>query len=239
MKDYRKEELKTYVIGNILIILMFSGVFEKIFYLPEDLSVGVTDIVSKLLGSALLSSIIYIYVFILDSLVPSKLKDFIVYFPCGRPGDKIFEKVREKRIDPRFTQEDATIKYQETYKELDLIFDKKKKHAFQNSKWYGIYQSIEENPTVALAQKDFLLNRDMCNITVAILILYVLISWISKIYTIKVGALMWLLVEILLTNIAAKGKAKRFALNVIAKDIHSKTDGDDNNSEQKKEDADA
>ena len=79
----------------------------------------------------------------------------------------------------------------------------------------------------------------MCNITVAILILYVLISWISKIYTIKGGALMWLLVEILLTNIAAKGKAKRFALNVIAKDIHSKTDGDDNNSEQKKGDADA
>ena len=69
MKDYRKEELKTYVIGNILIILLFSGVFEKIFYLPEDLSVGVTDIVSKLLGSALLSSIIYIYVFIAILLI--------------------------------------------------------------------------------------------------------------------------------------------------------------------------
>ena len=222
MKDYRKDELKTYVIGNILIIVMFSGLF-KIFF---SLSDGTIDIISKLLGSALLSSILYIYVFILDSFIPSKLKDFIVYFPCGRPGDKIFEKIREKEIDPRFTHEDAMTKYQDIYKELDLISDRKKKHVFQNSKWYGIYQSIEENPTVTLAQKDFLLNRDMCIITVVILILYVLISRISKIYTIKGGALMWMFVEILLTNIAAKGKAERFALNVIAKDIHKNTDGD-------------
>ena len=216
MKDYRKDELKTYVIGNILIILMFSGLF-KIFF---SLSDGTIDIVSKLLGSALLSSILYIYVFILDSFIPSKLKDFVVYFPCGRPGDKIFEKIRKKGIDPRFTQEDAMTKYQDIYKELDLISDRKKKHVFQNSRWYEIYQSIEENPTVTLAQKDFLLNRDMCIITVVILILYVLISRISKIYTIKGGALLWMLVEILLTNIAAKAKAKRFALNVIAKDIY-------------------
>lgn len=222
MKDYRKDELKTYVIGNILIILMFSGLF-KIFF---SLSDGTIDIISKLLGSALLSSILYIYVFILDSFIPSKLKDFVVYFPCGRPGDKIFEKIREKEIDPRFTHEDAMTKYQDIYKELDLISDRKKKHVFQNSKWYGIYQSIEENPTVILAQKDFLLNRDMCIITVVILILYVLISRISKIYPIKGGALMWMLAEILLTNIAAKGKAERFALNVIAKDIHKNTDGD-------------
>ena len=226
MKDYRKDELKTYVIGNILIILMFSGLFEIFFTLSEELSEEIIDIVSKLLGATLFSSILYIYVFILDSFIPSKLKDFVVYFPCGRPGDKIFEKIREKRIDSRFTQEDAITKYQEIYKELDIISDRKKKHVFQNSKWYGIYQSIEENPTVALAQKDFLLNRDMCIITVVILILYVLISWISKIYTIKGGALIWLLVEILLTNIAAKGKAKRFALNVIAKDIHRKMNGD-------------
>ena len=222
MKDYRKDELKTYVIGNILIIVMFSGLF-KIFF---SLSDGTIDIISKLLGSALLSSILYIYVFILDSFIPSKLKDFVVYFPCGRPGDKIFEKIREKEIDPRFTHEDAMTKYQDIYKELDLISDRKKKHVFQNSKWYGIYQSIEENPTVILAQKDFLLNRDMCIITVVILILYVLISRISKIYPIKGGALMWMLAEILLTNIAAKGKAERFALNVIAKDIHKNTDGD-------------
>ncbi|RHU91147.1 hypothetical protein DXC08_14665 [Clostridium sp. OM07-9AC] len=58
MKDYRKDELKTYVIGNILIIVMFSGLF-KIFF---SLSDGTIDIISKLLGSALLSSILYIYV---------------------------------------------------------------------------------------------------------------------------------------------------------------------------------
>ena len=49
MKDYRKDELKTYVIGNILIILMFSGLFEIFFTLSEELSEEIIDIVSKLL----------------------------------------------------------------------------------------------------------------------------------------------------------------------------------------------
>lgn len=31
IKDYRNSELKNYVIGNILLVLYFSGMFSKIF----------------------------------------------------------------------------------------------------------------------------------------------------------------------------------------------------------------
>ena len=36
IKDYRNSELKNYVIGNILLVLYFSGMFSKIF--SEDVN---------------------------------------------------------------------------------------------------------------------------------------------------------------------------------------------------------
>ena len=59
IKDYRNSELKNYVIGNILLVLYFSGMFSKIF--SEDVNSNL-DIWSIVIESALISSIIYIYV---------------------------------------------------------------------------------------------------------------------------------------------------------------------------------
>lgn len=235
MKDYRNAELKIYVIGNILIILLLSGVFSIVFSniatVDKDTLGSYKDIISALLGSALLSSVLYIYVFIFDSLVPSKWKDFIAYFPCGRPGNTVFTKIKDKNVDARFTQEDAKTKYKAIYDELDRIKDSKRRAAYQNSKWYGIYQSIETNETIALSQKDFLLNRDMCSITVVILIIYVLIGKVSGFYSIQCNVIFWLVGEGAIINLAAKSKAKRFVYNVIAKDIHAKSDIKEENSD--------
>ena len=78
IKDYRNKELKSYVIGNILLILFFSGPFKDIFLQDID---TVLDIWGTIIESALVSSIIYIYVFLLDSLLPGNLKQRIAYFP--------------------------------------------------------------------------------------------------------------------------------------------------------------
>lgn len=220
MKDYRKNELKNYVIGNILVIILFSGVLDLIYaHLGNDIDV-LKNAVSTLLGSALLSSVLYIYVYILDSMVPSKFKDAFVYFLSGRPGDTIFEKILSPGVDARFTSDDAKEKYKVFYAELNQLTDKKKRGRLQNSKWYSIYQSLETNETVRLSQQDFLLNRDMCIISIVILFLYVVLSLLSSGFAINKIVVWWLIIEIIITKIAAMSKAKRFALNVIAKDIH-------------------
>ena len=221
MKEYRKNELKNYVIGNILVIILLSGVLDLIYaHCGNDIDV-LKILASALLRAAILSSVMYIYVYILDSMVPSKFKDEFVYFLSGRPGDTIFEKILEPGVDARFTPDDAQKRYKDFYAELNQMIDKKQKKRLQNSKWYGIYQSVETNETVRLSQQDFLLNRDMCIISIEILFLYVVLLLFSSGFTIKMTVVGWIIIEIVITKIAAMSKAKRFAFNVITKDIHN------------------
>lgn len=60
IKDYRNNELKNYVIGNILLVLYFSGIFDNLFTLDINSNLNIWK---TLIESALVSSIIYIYVF--------------------------------------------------------------------------------------------------------------------------------------------------------------------------------
>ena len=61
IKDYREKELKSYVIGNILIIFLGTG-------LLNDIIVPVNDVKNlgflvSLINTTVLSAVIYIYVF--------------------------------------------------------------------------------------------------------------------------------------------------------------------------------
>lgn len=113
IKDYRNSELKNYVIGNILLVLYFSGMFSKIF--SEDVNSNL-DIWSIVIESALISSIIYIYVFLLDSMIPGNIKQKIAYFHIGKlPGYTIFTKMKQSVRDDRFTQADVMQKYNQIY----------------------------------------------------------------------------------------------------------------------------
>ena len=60
IKDYRNSELKKLCYREYIIGLYFSGMFSKIF--SEDVNSNL-DIWSIVIESALISSIIYIYVF--------------------------------------------------------------------------------------------------------------------------------------------------------------------------------
>ena len=71
IKDYRNNELKNYVIGNILLVLYFSSIFDNLFTLDINSNLNIWK---TLIESALVSSIIYIYVFLLDSLIPGDIK---------------------------------------------------------------------------------------------------------------------------------------------------------------------
>ena len=58
------------------------------------------NIWKTLIESALVSSIIYIYVFLLDSLIPGDIKQKVAYFHIGKlPGYTIFTKMKQSVRD--------------------------------------------------------------------------------------------------------------------------------------------
>ncbi len=233
MKDYRKEELKSYAIGNILFILTLSGVFDSV--LSKNIK-DLIDVAHLILESTLLSSILYIYIFIIDSMIPSSLKDKISCFPFNKPGMVVFIKIKSNGIlyrDDRFTVNDASKKYEEIYRGIDQINQKlkvakdnkqkrdlkKELKKYQNNKWFDIYLQHKDDNAVSEIQKDSLLNRDINVITVSILVLYLIICFCSSAIKLNSTIIYLLLAEFVVTSIAAKSRAIRFVLTVISRDI--------------------
>lgn len=216
MKDYRKEELRFYAIGNILIFLLLSNLLNGL--IGQD-SIDITSMIGSLLGNAIIGSVIYIYVFIFDSLIPPNAKDTITYFPFNRPGDVIFSEILKNNKDARFTIEQAKKKYSEIYKQIDEFRSSPKEcKKFENAQWYAIYRSCEKDERVYTSQKDFLLMRDISILTIDLICIY-LIAALLRITIFDSRIIVFLLFEFALTNLAAKSKAKRFAFNVIAVDL--------------------
>lgn len=222
MKEYRKKELKYYAIGNILLLLLMQGMFDGLMVRASNDAV---DIIETLLGSAIIGSVVYIYTFLLDSFMPSKAKDAVAYFPTGRPGDYIFTEIQKRDPDARFTKGQVKNKYSDVYKNicnLQTNEEKKELRKYQNSEWYKIYKKNQDDESVYTSQQDFLLLRDMGSMTIMIALFYVamvvlrLISFDGRVVT-------FLIVEFLLSNLAAKNKAKRFAYNVIATDLNPRS----------------
>ncbi len=215
LKDYRNNELKNYVIGNILLLLFLSGSFSNLAELELDNVLALCEII---LQSALLSSIIYIYTFIMDSIISGYYKQKIAYLFVGKmPGYTIFEDMKRKINDDRFTKEDILKKYKEIYEKMPK--DKKERGAFQNAKWYKIYQKYKDESKIFTANKDFLLCRDINLITVWLIFIYLICSVWFGIITFSLSNIVLLLIELILTNVAMRGKAKRLAYNVISEDI--------------------
>lgn len=215
LKNYRNNELKNYVIGNILLILFFSGVLEK-FY-SQDMSQNL-NIWGTLVESAIVSSVLYIYVFLFDSLLPGNIKEKIVFFPIGKlPGYTIFSDMQNKLKDNRFTQSDITVKYAQVYQNMPT--DKKQKEKYENAQWYKIYQKYKNESKILTSNRDYLLCRDIVIITITLGILYA-ISCRLGIISFSIKMMMILIIEIIISDVAMRGKAKRLAYNVISEDVY-------------------
>ncbi|WP_303804695.1 hypothetical protein [Ruminococcus flavefaciens] len=234
MKEYRKEELRNYVIGNVLFIITLSGIFDSVF---DNNINDITDIIHLLFESALLSSIIYIYIYIVDSMIPYFIKEKIALFPINKPGSVVFKSIVKKKKgynDDRFTIDEVKDKYKDILKEVEKTekainkeYNQKKKNdlkrdikKYQNSKWFSIYIKHKDDNAVFTTQKDFLLNRDMNVITLSIAAIYLIICLFSDTIIFKWSVIILLIAEYIATSIAAKLKAIRFVLTVVSRDIH-------------------
>ena len=227
LKDYRNIELKYYVVANVAIIMCLYGFsFEEI---------SIENIVAEIVKIGLFSYILYVYIFIIDSIIPSQLKYRICYlFIFKQPGCSIFTQIRNGKVDPRFTREDAMTLYADIFSKIDREQqieqqreqqreqieqnDKRKREQVENSAWYRIYSKYRDDDMIFTSNRDYLLCRDLCIATVLILIFYLLSCiFLSNPYQCKV--LIFLVVEFIFTDLGFWYRGKRLAYNVISLDI--------------------
>ena len=214
MKDYRKNELIYYALGNILIMLFFSGQLGQILTLNNETQIDIFKVVTE---SVFVLSIVSSYVFVLDSVLSGWIKFKIAYFGIGRlPGCTIFSKIKEKDDDPRFDHEDVMKCYEQIY----LNMPEKNKRKYENVHWNKIYLKDEKEDKVKTVQRNFLLCRDLFIMTLFLCIIYFILIVGCEIGVLRYEVLIVLMVELLATNIAMREQGIEFAYMVIALDVN-------------------
>lgn len=224
IKDYRDKELKSYVIGiNLLLVLFNYNYLFDVDFSKENLDViiQIESVVLPLLEAIAVSSVVGVFVFILDSLYNTWIKEVITLAKFfKKPGMTIFTEIKQGNInDYRINLEKAATKYKNI---IENIPTGDAKYNYENSEWYKIYNKHESSEKILVSQRDYLLCRDMCTATVTeaiIIIVGMIMGLIPKVWSIFIV----LLIMYILTLIATHNKADRFCKNVIAKDL-SKSD---------------
>lgn len=216
IKTYRENELKKYVIANIIVIFFITGTisFEGIINNNSYMKLLITGI-----NSTLFSSVIYSLVTVGDCVISNKLKRYFVFWWFPMPGETIFSEIKMGINDGRFTSYEAKKIYKKIYKKLPK--DKKKCYEYENSKWYGLLQKYENEMKVMVTNRDYLMCRDMTSSTILMIIVYFAISFVLKLIAFKMKALLYLCFMYFLCKFATIGKSKRLVNTVIACDIHN------------------
>ena len=216
IKEYRNNELNKYIIANILIILLFSNILS--FSDSFQINIGV---VSSLISSAVMSAVLFIFPFVIDNMLGDKLKDKMIYLWRKRPGATIFSDIQNKKVvDDRFTIDQIKEKYSSVFEKMPP--DKNERYRYENSSWYSIYHPIRNADKIYYSHKDYLLCRDMNIVTYIILLFYILIVCFNTVISLNWICIVYEVLMIVGTNIAARNKAKRFVCNVIAFDLNDK-----------------
>lgn len=215
LKDYRNKELRYYIIANIGILLLISNFFQ----LPKSNSnFQSIELIINFLNISILSSTIYVMVFIADSLFSSNIK--ILLIAGHLPGETIFSKIKNKIIDRRFSREDVQKKYSKIYKSLPS--DKKRRYEYENAEWNKIYNKYREVTMIMVSNRDFLLCRDIFFATIVTIIIYLFFTFVLAIIIFNWRYIVYLLIMLILSNFGTRNRGIRFACNVIAYDIANK-----------------
>ena len=109
IKDYRSEELKIFVLANVLMILCIEKVITWDRLISGD--AVLLKLILVIIDSAVLLAIWYSFVYLADALFPTNIKNKIVYFGSPLPGQTVFTILSTKTVDERFTKEQIVEKY--------------------------------------------------------------------------------------------------------------------------------
>ena len=227
LKDYRNKELRNYAVGNILIILMFSDGLRLIFdvytkntmaSLSNQIIGRFSKVIPEFISAGVIFAIIYIYVFILDALISSEVKFKICYLHNYQPGYSIFTELKVNVKDGRFTKEMALEKYKEIYKRIGETADSEKRRQVENTEWYKIYRKHRNEAMISVVNRDYLLCRDLCSMSLCFVLIYFVICLASPL-VFNLGVMMFIVAEYFVTKTATVSKGKRLVYNTIAIDL--------------------
>lgn len=214
IKDYREKEQKMYIVANIFVLILLSSLDDTLNY-----QMPWSDILAKLVDTSLLSSTIYIFAFLADALFSSGAKMRLLYLAGHLPGETIFSKLKRKNTDLRFSTEHLLEKYKKIYDSMPT--DNEKKYRYENDQWYRIYNRYRDVPMIFVSNRDYLLCRDLYISTIIIFACYVISCSFLSVFNWNIEAVLYLIFMILITNISAHFKGKRFVINVLAYDLHT------------------
>lgn len=220
IKDYREKELKAFIIGNILVLMIASRIVDlnSVIGVSDGMNV-ITEVSKNLFSGGVIASIFYSFFIVVDALVPSVMKTKLSNLFRVQPGEKIFETIKDKdNCDNRFTKDEALKKYADVYESLALEKSKDKRKNMSNAAWYKIYVKYETNKKIEILNRDYLLCRDM-NIATLWTIIFYFLMIVLRIFILDWRILLLLFVEVIATLISTHNKQWRFAYTVIATDI--------------------
>ncbi|RHV13941.1 hypothetical protein DXB77_00440 [Clostridium sp. OM05-9] len=215
IKDYRGNELKYFVIANIFALLYLG----KVINLQLVNSEGTySNLIVTVINSALFSSIVYILVLISDALVPTRIKNVVVYWFFPLPGEVVFSNWKRKCQDERISQKDFLKCYEKVYENMP---SKENIRQYENIEWYKLYTKYEKEDKVFSSHRDYLMFRDMATSTIVMLILYIVIGSIVDFVPVCKNGFIYLFVMYTIVNVATHIRGNRFVNNVFACDIYA------------------
>ena len=79
---------------------------------------------------------------------------------------------------------------------------------------------------VYVANRDYLVCRDMTSSTVVILVLYFIFSIVLQLVPFKIECVIYLVIMFLVTNVATRTKGERMVYNVIICDLQARNENE-------------
>lgn len=215
IKDYRSKGLLWYIIAQIFIIVIFQN--------PNILKSNFNEwqkILFNIITSTVFSSVVGVLSFVFDAMFGDELKYKLLYFGTKRPGEEVFNNIKIKHSDFRYTKEKALKKYKEIYDNMPE--SKTDREAYENDQWYQIYTIHRNDPMIFNSHRDYLLCRDIYFATIITVILYILLVFLLNDISFSWKLLVLEAMFLISSNIATRQRGKRFVANVIAIDLQEK-----------------
>lgn len=217
IKNYMEKEVPMLMLCHILFLIYLLKIFDVSTLYNDNLDM--VELLITILNSTIFSSILYILTIILDGTISSVSKDNLLYLfrLCKKPGENVFSEIKTKDNDSRFTYCDIKKKYSHIYDNMPQ--EKKVRYKYENKEWYKIYSKYREQSMVFYSQREYLMFRDMYILNILLTIIYILFSYCFNLISFDIRYVLYLVVFIIIFNIVARKKAKRFVFNVIAIDV--------------------
>lgn len=213
LKNYKNKELQYFIYTNLLIITLFSTKISHKFFINNY------DFILSLFTFLANMGIVYTYSNILDSILPTNIKNILVFGKTTKiPGNKAITKVFNKNYsDPRVSTTKLRDFYQDTWNEI--VQKKHHNELYQNKKWYNLYISVRNESIIFFSNSNYLLARDISVLSILFVIFYPFMQIFPYIYYNYILHIYFVFIWIL-TIFAAHETGKKFANNVLIENYY-------------------